>query len=218
MARRVVESLIKDGKVIRGYLGVRMQIPPIDMAQARKLRLPSNRGALIVGVQPGSPADRAGLKANDVVVNLAGHEIADSGGLKNVAAALDVGSEVAVSYYRDGVAKTAQVKIVELPPAPEYLVRFGFGLRERPSGEDGQGSLIEIDHVVAGGPAFREGLRPDTRILAVGENPPVPVRTLMDFETAARNLDWRRGLPLIVQSGNDRPRGVRLQNRNQDQP
>jgi serine protease Do len=216
MARRVVESLIKDGKVIRGYLGVRIE--SLDVAQARKLRLPNNRGALIARVQPGSPADRAGLKANDFVVKLGGHEIADSRGLKNVTAGLDVGSEVEVSYFRDGQAKTARVKIVELPPVPQSLITFGFGVRERSSEESGPGSLIEIDQVVPGGPAFREGLRPDTRILAVGENPPVPVRTLADFETAARNLDPKRGLPLIVQSGNDRPRGVRLQNRNQDQP
>ncbi len=53
--------------------------------------------------------------------------------LKNVAAALDVGSEVPVNFYRDGAAKTAQVKIVELPPAPEVLATFGFGVRERPA-------------------------------------------------------------------------------------
>ena len=101
------------------------------MAQADKLGLPSNRGALITDVQPGSPAERAGLRANDVVVKLAGHEIADPGGLKNVTASLDVGSEVAVEFYRDGEAKTAQVTIVELPPAPEVLAIFGFGVRER---------------------------------------------------------------------------------------
>ena len=72
-------------------------------------------------MQPGSPAERAGLKANDVVVKLAGHEIADPSGLKNVTSALDVGSEVAVKFYRDGEAKTVQVKIVEIPPAPEVL-------------------------------------------------------------------------------------------------
>ena len=217
MARRVVESLIKDGKVVRGYLGV--SIKPLDMAQARKLGLPNNRGALIMGVQPGSPADRAGLKANDFVVKLGGHEIADPGGLKNVAAALDVGSEVAVNFYRDGAAKTAQVKIVELPPAPEVLATFGFGVQERPARPDRQGPSIEIDQVVTGGPAFQEGLRPGTRILAVGENPPMPVRTLVEFEIAARKLGPTRTLPLVVQAGEGPPRGVRLNSRfREEQP
>ena len=94
-----------------------------------------------------------------------------------------------------------QVKIVELPPAPEVLAICGFGVRERPATEGGQGSFIEIDQVVTGGPAFQEGLRPGTRILAVGEQPPVPVKTLVEFEVAVRKLDPRRGLPLIVQAG-----------------
>ena len=64
------------------------------MALARRLDLPNNRGALITFVLPGSPAERAGLKPNDVVVKLAGHEIADPAVLKNLTASLDVGSEV----------------------------------------------------------------------------------------------------------------------------
>ncbi len=207
MARPVVESLIKQGKVVRGYLGVR--IHSLDMAQARKLGLPSNRGAWVSDVAPGSPAERAGLKKDDVIVKLAGHEVADPGGLKNLAAGLEVGSEVTVNYYRDGQAKTAMVTIIELPPAPEVLSSFGFGVREGPSTQDGRGSAIEIDQVVNGGFAFAEGLRPGMRILAVGENP-VPVTTLVEFEVAVRKLDPSRGLPLIIQPPNARPRGVRL--------
>jgi serine protease Do len=216
MARRVVESLIKEGKVVRGYLGV--SIESINMALAQRLQLPSNRGALITGVQPGSPAERAGLKPADVVVKLAGHEVADAAGLKNLTAGLDVGSEVVVDYYREGKVMTAHVKIAELPPAPEVLAFFGFGVRERPPLGGGQGSVIEIDQVVTGGPAFVEGLRPGTLILAVGGQP-VPVKTLAEFEAAVRKVDLRGGLPLVVQSGDGRPRGVRLSSgRNRTQP
>ena len=207
IARRVVDRLIKEGKVIRGYLGV--IIRPVDRALAEKLHLPNNQGALIEGVLSGSPADRAGLKANDVVVKLAGHEIADPGSLKNVTAVLDVGSEVTLNYYRDGQSKTAQVKIVELPPAPEVLVAFGFGVRERAAPDGGHESYIEIDQVVTGGPAFQERLRPGMRILAVG-NPPLVVKTLLEFEIAARKVDLHRGFPLIVQTDEGRPHAVRL--------
>src|SRR5271168_722041 len=62
-ARRVVESLIKDGKVVRGYLGVRLDPRPLNAEAAKNLKLPSNRGALVVGVQPGSPAEQVGLMA-----------------------------------------------------------------------------------------------------------------------------------------------------------
>jgi hypothetical protein len=114
-----------------------------------------------------------------------------------------------VDYYRDGKAFTAHVQIAELPPAPAVLAILGFGLREIPATEGGQGSLIEIDRVVNGGPAFQGGLRPGTRVLGVGEQP-TPVKTLSEFDVAVSKLDLNRGLPLVVQSGDDRPRGVRL--------
>ena len=57
------------------------------------------------------------------------------------------------------------------------------------------------------------------RILAVGDQPPVQVRTLVEFDVAVRKLDPSRGLPLIVQPADDRPRSVHLRNsRFPDQP
>ena len=169
MARRVVESLIKEGKVVRGYLGVGIQ--PLDMALARKLSLPSNRGALVIDVQPGSPAERAGLKPNDVVVKLAGHEVADPGGLKNLTAGLDVGSEVAVDLLsrRQG-EDGARCRSRSFRLRRKCWRSLGSASANAPAPDDGQGSLIEIDQVVTGGPAFQEGLRPGRGSSAVGEN------------------------------------------------
>src|SRR4051794_5678617 len=65
LAKRVVEGLIKEGKVVRGYLGVRIQ--PLTAAFAKELKLPDNRGALIFGVLPGGPADAGGLQKGDVI-------------------------------------------------------------------------------------------------------------------------------------------------------
>ena len=79
LARRVAEGLIKNGKVARGYLGVMLYRGRLDTTQARKLSLPSNKGALVMEVQPGSPAAQVGLKANDVIVKIGEHDIADSG-------------------------------------------------------------------------------------------------------------------------------------------
>ena len=75
MARRVVESLIKHGKVVRGWLGVRIE--PLNTAAARDLNLADNHGALVRYVEPGSPADHCGLKSGDVIVKLADQEVAD---------------------------------------------------------------------------------------------------------------------------------------------
>jgi len=206
LARRVVEGLIKDGKVVRGYLGVRIQ--PLDTAAARRLNLPDNRGALVTDVQPGSPAEHAGLRPGDVIVKLADHKIADAAALRNLTAGLDVGSEVSLTFYREGKPRTTPVTIAELPPAPEVLSFFGFGVRERPAAKEG-GRIVEIDQVVAGSLAFQDGLRPGMRIISVGERKQ-PVSTLAEFEVAVRRLDPERGLFLEVQSRDGRSGLVRL--------
>jgi serine protease Do len=194
LARRVVESLIKEGKVVRGYLGVRIHGLNADLA--RRLGLPNNRGALIADVQPGSPADRAGLKSGDVITKLGDREVPDPAALRNLTAGMDVGSRVAVTIYRGGAPQSLPVTIDELPPAPEVLASFGLRVRPATGGPEHAASL-EIDRVVAGSPAFRAGLRPGMRILAVGQQ---PVATPEQFEAATRKIDLGRGLPLRVQS------------------
>ena len=198
MARRVVESLIKHGKVVRGWLGVRIE--PLNTPVARKLNLPDNRGALVVHVEPDSPADRAGLKFGDVIVKLANQEVADPAGLRNLTAGLDVGAEVPLTLYRDGKTKSVTVTIEELPPAPEVLTSLGFRVQTRPA-PDGSEPVVEINQVVNGSPAFQAGLRPGMRILKVGEE---PVKSLAQFEVAVRKHDFSQGLPLLIQTTDGR--------------
>jgi serine protease Do len=203
LARRVVEGLIKEGKVVRGYLGVGLE-RPLSAASARALKLPSNRGALVAEVQPGGPAEHAGLKRGDVIVKLADREVGNPAELRNLTAGLDVGSDVPMTFYRDGKPQTITVTIGELPPAPEVLTSLGFHVRSLPAAPGGNGPVIEIDQVVSGGLAFQAGLRPGMRIAAVGSE---PVSTLAQFETAVRKIDVRRGLPLVIQSPDGRVGG-----------
>ncbi len=197
LARRVVEDLIKSGKFIRGYLGVIIQ--PVDSSQVEKLKLPNRRGALVSAVQPGSPAERAGLQSNDVIVNLAEHDVADPAALRNLTTGLAVGREVSLSFYRGGEQRTTKVSIAPLPPVPEVVLLFGFSVRESPAGQKGNGHSIEIDQVVPGSPAFHEGLRQGICILGVGERPE-PVTTLAESEVAVHKLDQSRGLFLVAEA------------------
>ncbi|MGA9926934.1 MAG: PDZ domain-containing protein, partial [Isosphaeraceae bacterium] len=190
LARKVVDGLIKNGKVIRGYLGV--VIDPLDAETARKLRLPVNRGVLISRVQPGSPAAASGLKRGDVIVKLANREVSDPAELRILTAGLDVGAQVPLVFYREGTAQTVNVKISELPDAPEAAF-LGFHVREVPAGEGKM--AIEVDQVNPAGPAFQADLRPGTRIIAVGG---LPIGSMADFERAIRRIDPERGLPLVV--------------------
>jgi serine protease Do len=201
LARRVVDNLIKEGKVVRGYLGVLLHRQALSSALAKNLGLPNNHGAVVVEVQPGSPAERVGLKPGDVIVKLAQHEVVDRASLRNLTAGLDVGSRVPLTYYREGKPQTVTVTIDELPPAPEVLASLGVHVRPRAADPDGSGTIIEIDQVVTGSPAFQAGLRPGMRIVAVGQE---AVATVAQFEVAVRKIDLRQGLPLVVQSNDGR--------------
>ena len=78
-----------------------------------------------------------------MIVKLAEHEVADPGGLRNLAAGLDVGVQVPLTYYREGKSHTVKVTIDELPPAPEVLTSLGFRVRSR-STDDGGGPLSKL--------------------------------------------------------------------------
>lgn len=195
MARRIVESIIKEGRVVRGYLGVGIQ--PVTSAVAEKLSLPEARGALVLEVRAGSPAEKAGLKVGDVIVKLAEKDVPDPSSLRNQTAGLSVGTAVSLSYFREGKLATVNVTIAELPGAP-VLTALGFRLREVAPGEGADaGGAIEIDQIVDGSPASRAGIRPGMRILAVG---PTRVHTKAQYDAAVAALNPSAGLPLMIRT------------------
>lgn len=195
MARRIVESLIKDGRVIRGFVGVNMELLTPD--QARALAIPDGKGALVKTVLPGGPADKAGLHSGDVIVQLNGKDVSDPDNLKRVTADLAVGSHVPIGFYREGKLKTVDVTIAEFPGTP-VLASYGFRVHEIPSeGNPNLGGVLEIDQVVLESPASRVGLRPGLRILAVGQT---PVHTKAEYDAAIAALNPDQGLPLLVQT------------------
>ena len=151
-------------------------------------------------IQPGGPADRAGLKRGDVIVKLGDRDVSDPSAMRNMTASLDVGSKVDVTFYREGERQSLPVTIDELPPAPEVVASFGFRVRAAAGGPS-DAAALEIDQVVTGSPAFRAGLRPGMRILAVG---PEAVATPAQFEAVIRKVDLRLGLPLKLQLNDGR--------------
>jgi serine protease Do len=191
LARRVVEGLIKEGKVIRGYLGVKIQ--PLTSAIAKDLKLPDKHGALIARILPGSPADEGGLKRGDVIRRLADKDVSDPTVLRMLTANLDVGVRVPLVYSRDGATRTATVRIAELPDSPEAGF-LGFHVKETPIPE-GKGTVLEVDQVVPGSAAFQAGFRPGTKIVGIGRQ---PVRSLAELNAILANVDPERGLPMVI--------------------
>ncbi|MDD5262682.1 MAG: DegQ family serine endoprotease [Methylacidiphilales bacterium] len=113
MARFVMEQIIKNGKVSRGYLGIEIQELTPDLAETYGLK--SSAGALVAGVNPGTGADKAGLKKDDIITELNGKAVDDAAGLRLMVAPLPPGSIVKIKYLRDGKEYNVDVKLSELP-------------------------------------------------------------------------------------------------------
>ena len=113
LARDEMQSLIKDGHVTRGYLGVMIQ--DLTPALAKEFKLKDSTGALIGDVTPKGPADKAGLKSGDLLVEFNGKKVADSRHLKLEVARTQPGQTVPVKILRDGTSKTLEVTVKTLP-------------------------------------------------------------------------------------------------------
>jgi serine protease Do len=113
LARYVMERIVVDGKVTRGYLGVKIQPITPDIAKQSKLSQPV--GALIAEVTPGSPGEQAGLKAGDVVTEFDGKSVTDSRHLQLMVAEKSPGSRVSIKIVREGKEQTLTAQLGELP-------------------------------------------------------------------------------------------------------
>ena len=109
-ARRILTQL-KTGKVTRGYLG--MGIVPVTDDVKEAFNLPESRGALVQTVEPGKPAEKAGIKPGDVVVDVDGHKVSTNRDLIDYISYLPVGSKVNISIIRDGQRKVVTASTAE---------------------------------------------------------------------------------------------------------
>jgi serine protease DegQ len=112
-AKMVLEQIVKSGSVTRGWIGVEVQeiTPPV----AESFKLGSTRGALIAGVLRGGPADKAGVKPGDVLVEVQGKPVADPAGMLNLIAALAPGQSAKVKVKRQGQDVDATVTVGRRP-------------------------------------------------------------------------------------------------------
>ncbi len=112
-ARRILDGIIKRGRVVRSYLGVVMQ--EITPALARNFGLAESGGAIITDVTPGSPASRCGLQPGDVVRTVGGKRVKGVQQLRQIIASTEVGAELEIGVIRNGVELTTKAKIAEMP-------------------------------------------------------------------------------------------------------
>lgn len=142
LARSVMERIIADGKVTRGYLGVIIQ--PVTPELAKEFKLPERSGALVGEVTEDSPAERAGLKEGDVITEYNGKRVTDSGHLRLMVSQTAPGTKVQMKVIRDGQEQMIHAKLDELNP--EGMARVGGrsgGLRRGSGGDPLDGVTVD---------------------------------------------------------------------------
>jgi len=210
MARPIMESLLRDGEVARGWLGVMIQDVDRDLAEG--LGLDSADGILISDVTPDSPAAEAGLERGDVLVSLDGQPISSTPRFRNLIAARGPGASVTLEVLRDGRSRSVQITLGSLADsvaaAGEVEAAEGilYGLtvanltpelRARHTIPRRIASGVVVTRVAPGSPAQRAGLRVGDAILEVNRQPVDSVRT---FERIHRELD-RSAVLLALRGG-----------------
>jgi serine protease Do len=117
VASPIVDHLIKGEEIVRGYVGVRIQPMNEDLAAA--LGIPTNRGEFIQSVQPGEPAERAGLKPGDVVLSVGGKDVTRDQSLSYLVANLAPGQRTTLDVLRDGKRMSIPITVGRRPSEDE---------------------------------------------------------------------------------------------------
>ena len=111
LANQVINQIIQFGEIQRGQLGIQMQ--DLTPALANAFNIKQQHGAVIAGIIPGSPADKAGLQRGDVVIAVNGQAVDSSSRLRNRIALMRVGDQVSLDILRDGEERNIKARIAK---------------------------------------------------------------------------------------------------------
>ncbi len=210
LAKMVKESILTDGRVVRGWLGIYLGELTDELREAFKID--ADQGVLVQQVQKDSPADKAGVLDGDVILELDGKPVQDVNSLRFHIAELRPGTEVALTLLRDGRRLTVTAKLEELeadaaatPQAEsgDALARLGFAVAELTDEWRGE---LELDKSVTGviitdvgqaTPAEDAGLRAGDVITEVARE---PVRSRAGFLRALSGVEPGQVILLTVYS------------------
>ena len=214
MAKNVMGQLIASGHVRRAKLGVTVQ--PITADLASSLGLTDVRGALVNQVEPGGPAERAGLKQGDVITEVQGRRVSDGNELRNAISNIAPGTSVPVRIVRDGRTSDLSARLDELKArnadgderdergSPTSPGRFGMQVspltpelaREYELPRSSKGVLVtDVD---PDGVAAESGVQPNDIIEKVNGH---ATTTVADLKTAIERTDGKPVLLLVNRQG-----------------
>lgn len=209
-AMRVADQIKKTGKVTRGRIGV--QISELSKDTAAALGLPDAKGAQVSMVEPAGPAEKAGIKAGDIILKFNGVTIERSSDLPRVVGGTALGSQASVTVWRQGALRTITVTVAELEsdkvagkasPKPAPAARpsdvLGLTVSELSAAKKKELQLdvgVMVD--VAKGSAARAGLQAGDVILQVNNT---EVKNVAQFNAAVAKLDPKKAAVLLVRRG-----------------
>jgi serine protease Do len=213
MAKTILPQLRASGSVTRGWLGVVIQRITPELAE--QFDLPDKQGALVSKVEPGGPADEAGIQRGDVIIEFQGEPIEEMEELPRVVAETPVGTKGKLVVLRDGKRKTLDVEVgrfpddtqlagAEEPPSPTATAgAFGLSvqdltpqLAEQLGVDETEG--VVVSRVARGSPAAEAGLRRGDVILEV-DRKAVPDVGAFDERLGATD----KGVLMLVRRGDN---------------
>jgi len=193
LARKVVNDLLRYGRVRRAILGV--VIEPVNSNVARAVGLSKPTGALIQGITSDSPAEKTGLRQGDIVLAVEGENVVSVNDLQTKIAQHYPGDVVTVTIWRDRKEWEVDVELGEAPASDEPVSQNSkagdklefenLGISFRELSQEDKTSLnlthgLYVDNVASGSPADDAGLFPGLIVVSVNET---PVSTTEDFQT-----------------------------------
>ncbi len=212
MVKSIMGSIIAEGRVVRGWLGVRIQ--NLDEAMAASFGF-EGEGVLVADVQDGSPAEAGGMEDGDIITQFGPKEVGDVLELKNTVAAASPKEKIEVKIFRNGKARTLKIKLGELGAGDDAsakeeasddkigsaeVLKLGLTIDDLTAekaeelGFEGEGGAVVIA-VVPFSPAANAGLRPgDVIVQAQGK----AIENEKDFAKVAGDADLEKGLRLQV--------------------
>lgn len=215
-AIRVSEQLRTTGHVTRGRIGV--QITPVSKEIAESLGLPKATGALVRMVESGSPAEKAGIEAGDVILKVDGKLIEKSSDLPRAIGGTKPGSRASVTVWRRGANRDLSITIAEMPDENKVAQKskgkddasksaksglaqgYGIAVSDLPEAQRKEMRLrggVRVE-AVSDGPAARAGLQDGDVIVAAGN---VETLSVKDLENVLTRHDKSKNLLLLVRRG-----------------
>ena len=203
MARAVMNQIVRYGEVRRGRLGIEMA--DLTPELAKKLGVTSLDGSAVTSVQPGSPAEKAGLRQGDVVIAMNGRSIRSAGDLRNRLGLTPVGEQVELRVQRSGATRSLRTQIAppqEMAGGQGQAVPLLQGMsvveieRGSPLFQRLQGGGLVISAVERGSRAFQSGFRPGDIIYAVNRR---RVQTVAEFQAVLKGAE--RGFAVSLLRG-----------------